>query len=406
MSRELRMKRRLEAGGVASVAWGLRYLVLGGLGFLAACDINSPTGSLSGSIIDAAPIRLFVAPGVPLSGRSYAMTYRSRDRAGRWVPVTATVTTPLFEWRGPGQRPIVAYAMGTHGVGENCAPSRMMAVGSDYEAAFVELLLLQGYGVVVTDYLGFGTGEPATYINRLDQGHAVLDALRAAQTLPEAGLPDDGPVATFGYSQGGLGSAAALELQPSYAPELRLIGGYAGAIPSDLIGALDTVDGTVYAGLMGNAILGMNAAYPANRLLEVFNDAGRSFIARTREECVPLVVVPHVFTRSTTLTVDGRSLGDHFRDRIWQKPFARLEIGKVRPSAPALVIQSVADDVVPFNSSRDAAAGWCELGATVDFRVAPVPTHIGALPVAAVEAIAWLAGRIAGEPAQRNCGVF
>src|SRR5438067_2158643 len=75
------------------------------------------------------------------------------------------------------------------------------------------------------------------------QAHAVLDAIRAAQRLPEANLPDDGPVAIAGYSQGGGASAAAAELQPSYAPELKLKGAYAGAVPADLAEVAKNLDG-------------------------------------------------------------------------------------------------------------------------------------------------------------------
>lgn len=392
-------------------AGGAWRVALCGLAFamLAACGADggdATTADTPGAILHSEPIQLFAVTGVPLSGQSYKMLYVSRDRDGRKVPVVGTLTVPRSVWRGPGERPIVAYATGTHGVSDNCAPSELMRLGIDYEAALVELLLLRGYAVVVTDYLGLGTDEKVSYINRLDQAHAVLDSIRAAQRLPEAGLSAEGPVATFGYSQGGLGSAAALELAPRYAPELDLVGGYAGAIPSDLIGALDTVDGTLYAGLMGNAIIALDNVYPQNGLRAAFNEAGQRYIEQTAKQCIPLVVVPHVLTQSRHLTVDGRTLGDHLRDDIWKPAFAALRIGQAAPTAPALVIQSIADDVVPFASTRDAAARWCEQGARVEFRVNPVPTHIGALIPGGTAAVAWLADRFDGLEPVNDCGNF
>lgn len=360
----------------------------------------------AGTIISSEPIQLFVTPGVPFPGTSQLIKYQSKDHLGRPVLVTGTVTTPSMAWSGPGQRPIVSYAVGTHGVGDACAPSRTMTQGTDNDSRLVALLLSQGYGVVITDYAGSGTDEPATYVNRLGQGHAVLDAIRAAQRLPIADLPDDGPVATFGYSQGGEGSAAALEIQPGYAPELHLIGGYAGAIPSDLLAVIDMVDGGPYAAFLGYVINGLNAAFPQNRLLDDLNAAGKTFATATSEECVPTAFVPHALVDSGSLFVDGRSLADHLGDGVWQAPVAAQRIGQTKPSVPVFVAHSVADDVIPISSSRDAAARWCAMGATVQFMTIPVPAHLAASNPAATEAIAWLRDRVAGMTAPNNCGQF
>ena len=96
-------------------------------------------------------------------------------------------------------------------------------------------MLAAGVAVVFTDYIGLGTLDRVhSYVNRVDEGHAVLDAARAAQQLavigvPRVDVPDDGPVGIYGYSQGGGASAAAVELQPSYASELKLKGAAVGA---------------------------------------------------------------------------------------------------------------------------------------------------------------------------------
>jgi hypothetical protein len=40
-----------------------------------------------------------------------------------------------------GQRPLVSWAVGTRGVGDNCAPSYTMSQGADYEAPFIAAAL-------------------------------------------------------------------------------------------------------------------------------------------------------------------------------------------------------------------------------------------------------------------------
>ncbi|MCX4799842.1 lipase family protein [Streptomyces sp. NBC_01242] len=148
--------------------------------------------------------------------------YRTTDRAGKPIAVTGIVLTP--QDRPPAPRPIVAFAPGTQGLADKCAPSRPMAAGTGYEARPVKHLLDRGYAFVVTDYQGLGTPGVHTYMTREAQGRAVLDSLRAAQCLQGAHLPDAGPVAVYGYSQGGGAAASAAELAPTYAPELQIKG--------------------------------------------------------------------------------------------------------------------------------------------------------------------------------------
>ncbi|MDI3409445.1 lipase family protein [Streptomyces cavernicola] len=110
----------------------------------------------------------------------------------------------------------------------------------------IKRLLDRGFAVVVTGYQGLGTPRVHTYMDREAQGRAVLDSVRAAQCLESAGLPDAGPVALYGYSQGGGASASAAELAPSYAPELKVKGAVVGAPPADLKRVADSMDGSAY----------------------------------------------------------------------------------------------------------------------------------------------------------------
>jgi hypothetical protein len=61
----------------------------------------------------------------------------------------------------------------------------------------------------------------------------TLDSVRAVQRLPELDLAHS-PVALAGYSRGGMASAWAAALAPSYAPELDIAAVAAGGIPADL----------------------------------------------------------------------------------------------------------------------------------------------------------------------------
>jgi pimeloyl-ACP methyl ester carboxylesterase len=332
--------------------------------------------------------------------------YRSTDTHDAPIAVTGTVLTPRAAWHGAGVRPIVSYAVGTQGEGDDCAPSKALAAGFEYEGPFIAGLLTRGYGVVVTDYEGLGTPGDHTYVNRASEGHAVLDAIRAAQRLPEAGLPDDGPVAIAGYSQGGGASAAAAELQPGYAPELKLKGAYAGAVPADLAEVAKNLDGHYAVGFLGFSLVSMNYAYPELNIPALLNARGRELFERVRTECTVEAIAAHAFTRSSTLTNDGRSLVAYLGEEPYRSRVAEQKIGTLKPAAPVLIVHSALDDIVPYAQDRDLGRTWCGKGVKVQFSTSLVPTHVLGAVRAYPEAFAWLEGRFAGLPALSNCGLF
>ena len=332
--------------------------------------------------------------------------YRSTDTHGSPIAVTGTVLTPRSAWHGAGVRPIVSYAVGTQGEGDDCAPSKALAAGFEYEGPFIAGLLARGYGVVVTDYEGLGTPGDHTYVNRASEGHAVLDAIRAAQRLPEAGLPDDGPVAIAGYSQGGGASAAAAELQPGYAPELKLKGAYAGAVPADLGEVAKNLDGHYAVGFLGFALVSMNYAYPELNIPALLNARGKQLFEQVRTECTVEAIAAHAFTQSSTLTTDGRSLTAYLGEEPYRTRVAEQKIGTLKPTAPVLIVHSALDDIVPYAQDRDLGRTWCGKGVKVRFSTTLVPTHVLAAVRAYPEAFAWLEARFAGLPALSNCGLF
>ncbi len=184
-----------------------------------------------GDLVRAEPSRLVLEPSGQLGAIMATGTrimYRSTDARGNPDVVTGTYFEPYNDWPGQGPRPLIVYGPGTQGQGDQCAPSRQFNQGIhwspylditfNYEELFVATMVARGFAIVMTDYEGLGTlGTVHTYVNRLSQGHAMLDAARAARLLPDTSLTPGGPMAFWGYSQGGGAAASAAEL----APQLR-----------------------------------------------------------------------------------------------------------------------------------------------------------------------------------------
>ncbi len=332
---------------------------------------------------------------------SQKMLYRSTDRTGQPHAVSGSVIVPKAPWVGPGERPVIGYAVGTQGVDDRCAPTRQFEDGFEYEGIFMAGLLARGYALAITDYEGLGTAGMHTYMDRVSQGRAVLDAVRAAQRLPGAGLDASSPVALLGYSQGGGAAASATELAGSYAPELDVKGSVVGAVPADLSVLPDTLDGGLYAEFLWYAILGLSASYELD-LTPYVNDAGREFLGSVSNDCV-FDLATSAFRQSSNYTVDGRSLAELSDEEPFRSILDEQRIGRISHRVPVMVTHSLLDDVIPYAVGRQLAEDWCDNGARVKLSTNATPLHVGGAFNNAVETYSYLEARFAGLRAASSC---
>lgn len=357
------------------------------------------------------PGRLIASERVGNS-RNQRILYTSTNERGQIVPVSGAIypargksDTSGTSYAG-NRKGTVVLAPGTRGMGDQCAPSaaRSMLVrveGSsanvNYEAPIAQRLADEGYQVVVTDYIGLGTPGVHTYLNRVDQGHAVIDAARATTSPNEK-------VFFYGYSQGGGATAAAGELQPDYAPELNLVGIFAGAPPADPEtmltqgnpATLEPVTAMVIASYAYSypdfrAAIGEHTTAQANRYLAA---VAASCLAETTGSSAPLERLAPGAPSLSEL-----ALGD---PRI-TRALRLNRLGTVPVRAPILIAQSPQDNVVPYAQGRQLADDYLALGSPVTFlsvplsdassraglgHVAPAVTHSG-------EVIRWMNERFA-----------
>lgn len=343
------------------------------------------------------PFRLVAAPA-----RVRRIMFSSTNRVGDPIAVTGTVLTPTRPRRRRPDRPLIAFAVGTQGMGSQCAPSRQMAAGREYESLFISGLLARGYNVVVPDYQGLGMSGVHTYMSREVQGHVVLDALRAARDLDLPDIAHDCPLAITGYSQGGGAAASAAELAHTYAPELKILGAVAGAVPADLALTARLLDGGPYFAFLGYALAGLASDYGVG-LDDILNEQGLDVVARLREQCMFESLRTFAFTKSSTLTVDGRSVSRILQDEPYTTMVAEQRLGMGRaPQMPTLLIHSKMDDVVPYEAGRALAERWVGQGARVRLSTFHAPTHAGAAVTSYGAAFAFLNRIFAGQPMRAN----
>jgi pimeloyl-ACP methyl ester carboxylesterase len=351
-----------------------------------------PQGS-PGEVIRAEPMDAYLAPGVRLRARAWRMLYRSTGAVGEPTAVSGTLLLPLGGSRRP--RPLVGFAIGTHGIGDSAAPSRLLCHGRDWEAGLMAMVLARGYAVAVTDYQGLGTPGDHAYMVGRALGPNVLDSMRAARQIAPDVLPEDTPAAIIGYSEGGYAAAWAAQLQPTYAPDIELAGVAAGAAAADMEVAGPRLDGSFFSFFMAYGGIGYAAAYPELELDPYLTPRARDGIAALRRSSVLQAAVrgPH-FIRSSDMTdPDVLSMPE------WKARLRENRLGTIAPAAPVLLHHARQDQIVSFDQSQQLLADWQGLGADVRLYITRGGVdHLSGALAGTPVALDWLSRRIERGP--------
>lgn len=168
-------------------------------------------------------------PEIDAANESRRILYTSTDvrwQSGR-IPVSGALYLPAGRAPAAGW-PVVAWAHGTLGIADVCAPSWTGLRPRD--ATYINRWLKAGFAVVVTDYQGLGGPGPHPYLNWQAEGRSVLDSVRAAIAARPRQISNR--VLVAGQSQGSGAAVGAARLAREYAPELNLIGAVATGLVS------------------------------------------------------------------------------------------------------------------------------------------------------------------------------
>ncbi|NYH45771.1 hypothetical protein HNR22_005498 [Micromonospora jinlongensis] len=381
----------------------------------------------NGALVRSEPLPLSLSlPGLdgrPLPGRATRIMYKTTDSNGQPAAVTGAYIEPSARWSGSGPRPLVVVAPGTMGQGDQCSASlglqNVVAFGDSTLSIGVEnlsmyRLLSKGIAVAVTDYIGLGTTDRVhTYVNRLDEGHAVLDAARAARSLPGASVTVDSPTGLYGFSQGGGAVGAALELQPTYAPDVPVRASYVGAAPADLAAVGAGIDGTELVGAIGWNLNGFVQSDPSFQALldKHLSFIGRAVLKDLSTRCLWDAMFTYSYQRSTAWTKTGQSISAIFAaDPQFRVPFEQQRIGTQKPAGIVRVATGVHDNLVQHAQARQLALDWCLRGGNVVYAPisgidgpSPMLNHVDSLLVDQGTAVTWLSNRLNGMPEVSNC---
>ena len=113
-------------------------------------------------------------------GSAYRMLYVSARPDGTPAASGAMVFVPDSP-APPEGRPVLAWAHGTVGMGDACAPSRTPRGLADMDV-WLEQALALGWVVVATDYVGLGTPGPELYLVGQAEANDVVHSVQALRS--------------------------------------------------------------------------------------------------------------------------------------------------------------------------------------------------------------------------------
>ncbi|MGF7234973.1 MAG: lipase family protein [Frankia sp.] len=326
--------------------------------------------------------------------QAWRILYHSRGPTGADIAVSGIVVAPAGAAPVGGRR-VIVYGHGTTGIADRCAPSSW----SNPLTAIIDSpqLLGAGYVVVATDYPGLGTlGTHPLYVAG-GEGRAMLDAARAARSLPGVGAGAETVV--VGYSQGGQAALAAGAMAATYAPDLHVHGIFAAAPLIDVPATLRSMDVSSGPGYTLLAALGVAAIDSRADIDTVLTATGRSLARAATVECSGTLV-----EKAAALGFSRIFSADPMTTSPFREDFAAQAAVTERPGMPPLnLVQGTADVTVPPPATAAAVRRLCALHDTVRYTTYPAADHATVISASITGMMGWIADRFDDRRAPTSC---
>lgn len=337
---------------------------------------------------------------VPGAGRATRILYTARDGITDkgMVPVSAAVFLP----RGTppkGGWPVMAWAHGTTGIADVCAPSARPR--GERDGRYIASWLDAGFAVVASDYQGLGTPGIHPYSNYRASSYSLLDSARAI-IGDRYGAAN--AVVLVGQSQGAGTVVAAAGYAPSYAPDLQVRGVVATGAPNLSRTAIESGLASSATDVMVTGAYSM-IGYELTRTHDdldaaaVFTDAGREIEAMVGSACLP-----DLMKAAAARNLDpSKAFRPGMLKRLWDTDVALRSFPTLDLKAPVFFGIGAADTAALPMTTLTLVNDLCSRGNVVEAHIYKDKDHSGVVNAAVVDAIAFAKAAIAGRPIAATC---
>lgn len=349
-----------------------------------------------GALLRSEPMS--VQAQMPAAGQALRLLYSSLDE--RWhsglVAVSGALYLPMGKPPADGW-PLLAWAHGTLGIADACAPSWTGL--RERDAAYINRWLAHGFAVVVTDYQGLGGPGPHPYTFWQAEGRSVLDSIRAARAIRPGLIANRTFLA--GQSQGGGAALGAAILAASYAPELPILGALLTApnstFPQGPISLPPRQSNTVFLALASG---GLRDDGP--RVEDILTAKGLQLLEAARQGCTRDIALKskalQISSFAELLTVPPETL-NALRIPTTDMPQASIAF-------PLFIASGQADRTITPERQYAVAAALCAVGNAVTWRTYEGLGHDGVLHGSLEDAFAFVRARLDGQDFGSNCAAL
>ena len=328
-----------------------------------------------------------------VGGIGYRVLYRTERSDGSNTFSSGMVFVP---YNPAPDRPVLAWAHGTLGLGDKCTPSRTK------EPANISWLgdaLSQGWVVTATDYAGQGTPGTQEYLVGPAEAHDVINSVRAARNMSQTSASNDYVV--WGHSQGGSSALFTASRSATYAPELELKGTVASAPAAELIPLLnaqyDNATGWVIGSIVAASWPKVNSSLNPD---DVLSTVGKKTYQRLADQCIQQSALAGLVRNAFGQRIFSTNPIDV---PAWKEMASTQSAPDLGPNQPLLVVESKTDNVVLPSTTALYIQQACSAGSNLQSLWIAKGNHEVIPKLTYQQVIPWISDRFSGQPNKSSC---
>lgn len=303
-------------------------------------------------------------PTAALAGASEAHHIQYATTGSRGERTQGSGAVYLPKGTAPeGGWPVLAWAHGTVGIGDDCAPSRSGRTKRDID--YLNHWLEQGYAIVAPDYVGLGTPGVHPYLHGLSEARAVIDGIGAAvDVFPHLSRK----WMVIGQSQGGHAALQTATAASKLRPDLDFRGAVATGAAANLEAIFPLASPVIpdvgipeMTSIAAYFIAGLRTARPDLNIDAYLSDTGKEVLADAEKLCM----------KELSERVKGIGIGKLLKRDVSGLRGAMKEYLQVPVTGyekPLFIAQGLLDTVVPAPLTAKLAAEMVAAGQSVTYK--------------------------------------
>lgn len=354
----------------------------------------------AGTILKSRPIQVTtVGLPLPLNTEAWQLMFRTSRADGS---PSFGITTVLAPSHSSGTPRLLSYQLFEDATSPQCAPSRNLTLGAGgnldgataVSAAVFSVVgaLDQGWTVSIPDH----QGPASSFLAPREPGFVALDAARAAARFAPLHLTRNVPVVATGYSGGALATGWVAQEQPTYAPDVNLVGATMGGTPVDIQAVPEHLANSLESGQGLFIVSGLRYTFPQFRAVldRYLTRAGRGVFDALERSCSVLNTLVNIARPWAPLFT--KPFAQVWRDPGLASTFAAARLDSRPTPVPRLLVHGLYDEIVPVTTVNDYATAQCRAGANLTLRREVAGTHFVTAVTGLPYSLQWADDAVAG----------